>query len=228
MRRRLTFAVELDHQDYRTDIWPHYVDAIDFHVKIIEYTCIIFLSIVQSFGVCNMWYESMHFLKFRTVRSISGIMDPILFNIALLTMVGVTLNLYAIELSDSFSVEAATAIFDLLMILMGCFAYFVAAEHVTSALLEIDAIFHNSPWYRLTAKQLKLLVVPMQQSQRVVRFSGLGFVDLSLAAYSSVRIKSKLGKSSAFRQHFCIQCLFPPEIQIIRTAWSYFLIIRQV
>lgn len=91
----------------------------------------------------------------------------------------------------------------------------------TTDLLEIGDIFYNSAWYRLPIKEQRLLALPIQRSQREFRLSGLGFLDCSLAVYSSV----KLLFSIKFPSLYFIEKI-SINLHIIQTASSYFLILR--
>lgn len=53
-------------------------------------------------------------------------------------------------------------------------------------LFEVGDIFYNSLWYKLPSQEQKLLILPIQRSQKLFRLNGFGIVDCSLEVFSSV------------------------------------------
>lgn len=113
-------------------------------------------------------------------------MEIILFNKAVMCIIAIALNLYAVELNDTLSLEAIIAIFDLYLILSLALVYFYFAEQITSDLLDIGDMFYNSPWYHLPIRQQKLLTLPIQRAARELRFKCLNIFDCSLAVFAAV------------------------------------------
>lgn len=128
-------------------------------------------------------------------------MQVILFIITMTCTINIAFNLFVLELNESFSFEMADASINMLVMLSLTFAYFYFSERVTVDLLRIDESFYNSAWYRLlTAKQQRRLVLPIQRAQRAFRLTCWGLIDCSL----------------------------PVFLQIIKTAASYFIMIRRL
>lgn len=113
-------------------------------------------------------------------------MKIILFYITLDCTVVIALNLYVFELIDTIDLQIMAALIDLLNMVFMTFSYFYLSERITADLLEIGDIFYDSLWYRLPAKQQRLLVLPIERAQRVFRLNGLGLFDCSLATFLTV------------------------------------------
>lgn len=99
----------------------------------------------------------------------------------------IVFNLFVIELSSTITLEIYCALGDLFTGLALTFVYFYLSEWITSDLLEIGDYFYNSAWYRLPAKQQKLLVLPIRRAQREFRLKGFGLFDCSLEVFGMVR-----------------------------------------
>ena len=102
-------------------------------------------------------------------------------------MADLTLNLYILELRPGLSLDAITAALVMVLATGLAFAYFYLSEMITTDLSRIGDSFYDSPWHRvLSTRQQKMLVLPIQQSQRAYRLKGLGLFDGSLAVFSAV------------------------------------------
>lgn len=128
-------------------------------------------------------------------------MEVILFIITMTCTINIAFNMFVLELTDTFNFEMADASINMLVVLCLTFAYFYFSERVTADLLRVDEIFYNSAWYRLLpAGQQRRLMLPIQMAQEAIRLTCWGLVDCSLAVF----------------------------LQIIRTAASYFIMIRRL
>lgn len=101
--------------------------------------------------------------------------------------VTITFNAFVIELNDTLSQETYVAFLDMYLILGLVFAYYYLSERITADLFKIADIFYNSAWYRLKAKQQRLLVLPIQRAREEVRLTGLGIFECSLPVFATVR-----------------------------------------
>lgn len=115
-------------------------------------------------------------------------MGLILFSLTLTCTIAIAFNLYVFELNKTITMELFIALVDLSAELEITFAYFYISERITTDLLKIDQIFYDSPWYRLSTKQQKFLVLPIQRAQRTVRLSSLGLIECSLPVFALVNI----------------------------------------
>lgn len=113
-------------------------------------------------------------------------MEVVLFILNLACTLVIAFNLFVVEISDAFTLEAMVALVDLIVILGEMFVFSYLSEWITTDLLDIGDIFYNSPWYRLPIKQQKLLVLPIQRTGRELRLTGLGLFDCSLMRFSAV------------------------------------------
>lgn len=148
-------------------------------------------------------------------------MKAVLFNLTFACVIVIASNLLVVELNESINVEMMVAFVNLIVITVMTFAHFYLAEKITSDLLSIGDLFYNSAWYRLPIKQQKLLVLPIQRAQRELRLKCLGLFNCSMPVFSSVQLISQL---IVKLQELCD---FFYHLQIIRTAGSYYVIIRR-
>lgn len=119
--------------------------------------------------------------------SLCELMELILFNTIFVCVVVIACNLYVIDSNNTLSYEIIVALIDASSLVGLSFLYFYFSERITTNLSEIDYVFYQSEWYRLTPKQQVRLVVPMQRAQREFRLNGLGVFDCSLPVFLSVR-----------------------------------------
>lgn len=151
-------------------------------------------------------------------------MQVTLFNLTFTCVICVAFNLFVFELIESLNVEVMVAFIDIGFVIGLTFALFYIAEWITSDLLSVGDHFYNSDWFQLPVRQQQLLVLPIQRAQRELRFKGLGLFDCSLPVFTSVKsifiAYRLLSIIHAFYVFFCY-------LQIIRTAGSYYLIIRR-
>lgn len=101
-------------------------------------------------------------------------------------IIGIAFNAFVIEISETFTLETFVAVADLCIVIGVTFAHFYLSEQVTSDLLAIADIFYNSTWYRLPARQQKLVVLPIQRADRDLRLNGLGMFECSLSVFATV------------------------------------------
>lgn len=166
---------------------------------------------------------------FSVAKSLSSMMDIILFFITLTCTVVIAFNLYVLEICDSIDLEILVALMDVWFIVAMTFGYFYLSEWITADLLAVGDTFYDSPWYWLPAKQQRILTLPIQRAQRAFRLKGLGLFDCSLVFFLTVdaiemsefRI-GNFGYTGIVNR--CLNVLF----QILRTAASYFIMIRNM
>lgn len=141
------------------------------------------------------------------------------------TTICIAFDLFAVELSDTLSLETVTAVTNLCVVLAIAFAYCYLSDWITADLLEIGNVFYSSPWYRLlSVKQQQLLVLPIQRANRLVRLRSLGLIDCSGAVFLSVN--KWLTKSIHPSEQSIFNTILIYILQIIQRAASYFLMIR--
>lgn len=113
-------------------------------------------------------------------------LSAILFNITVTCTVTITFNLFVVELNETLSLATYIALLDLYLVLGLTFAYFYLSERISIDLMAIGDVFYDSAWYRFTAKQQKLLWLPIQRAQENVRLTGLGLFECSLPVFAAV------------------------------------------
>lgn len=156
-------------------------------------------------------------------------MDVTLFSITLTCTICIAFNMFVVELNDSLNIEMMVAFADFAAVIAITAVYFFHSEWITADLLEISDNFYNSPWYRLPVKQQKYLMLPIQRADRIYRMKSLGLFDCSLPVFVSVHFYCSILMLFILENYtFCIVSLphFLIILQIIRSAASYFIIIR--
>lgn len=78
----------------------------------------------------------------------------------------------------------------LLCSLIPTFLYCYFADGVTVNLFEIGDIFYKSMWYKLPNQKQRLLILPIQRSQRIFRLHGYKIVDCTLESFAAVGFHS--------------------------------------
>lgn len=155
-------------------------------------------------------------------------MEITIFGITLLCIIDVALILFGVELIGTLNLDAFIAVLVLFFATNWTCLFFCLSEWITMDLLKIGDHFYNSPWYFvLSAKERELLTLAIQQAQREIRLKGLGFFDGSLVIFSSVILVE-------IRIVFVAGMIFEGNydafwvLQILRTAASYFIILRRI
>lgn len=128
-----------------------------------------------------------HFLLIPShATAINGIMSEIIFVALLTSILIIALNLYALESNDLFSLQTGVGYALMMCLLPMIFAFCFLAERITTNLYEIGDIFYDASWYRLPAKQQRIVICPIQRAGQEFRFRSLGLVDCSLTTFLSV------------------------------------------
>lgn len=123
---------------------------------------------------------------FSVAESLRDSMAVILFNITFTCVIAIACNLFVLEMNGKINMEIIVALIDLGVVIGLTFAYFFLSEWITTDLFAIDEIFYNSPWFRLSTDQQKLLVLPIMRADREFRLTGLGIFECSLAVFATV------------------------------------------
>lgn len=118
--------------------------------------------------------------------------DVILFSVTFTCIAAITFNLLAVELNGSLNLEIIVSFGNLIRVGGITFLYFYLADWLTTDLLDIGDIFYESVWYQLPAQQQKLLGLPIQRAQRVMRLTGLGLFECSLPVFAGVIFTASL------------------------------------
>lgn len=113
-------------------------------------------------------------------------MDVPLFANLLTCATVIAFNLLLLEVSDHVDLSIAASLYDMGTVVAMTIIFCLLSELITAALLRIGDAFYESMWYRLPPRQQKLLGLPIQRSQRVFYFEGLGLIYSSL--YTFVRV----------------------------------------
>lgn len=123
-------------------------------------------------------------------------MQVILFSLTLDCIIVIAFNLYVLELTDAFGLQTIVALVDTSFTTLWAFAYYYLSEWITADLLDIGDTVYHSPWYRLPAKQQRLVMLPIERAQQEFRLTGLGLFNCSLAVFSSVLLQFSLSSSN--------------------------------
>lgn len=183
MKTQLSCSVFGSHEtSNRTKCWTIYVKEITVHIEILEYD----LLFLKSSQIQNKALPQLTIIFFSLADSLYHLMELISFTTILTCTLIIALNLFAIDLTDTISIEAMNAFLNLLLVLLLTFMYCYLSECLTSDLLEIGDIFYNSEWYQLDVKNQRVLTLPIGRAQRVFRLRGVGLFDCSLSVFSKV------------------------------------------
>lgn len=135
-------------------------------------------------------------------------MNIILFSITLDCSVVLACDLFVLQLTASIDLESIVAFIDVANTVLITFSYFYLSEWITNDLLEIGDHFYAAPWYRLAAKQQRLVMLPILRAEREFRLKGLGFFDSSLAVFSTVLLICAYAKGP------CFQTIWPLSVDV--------------
>lgn len=108
----------------------------------------------------------------------------------LCSAIELALYTFVIDGTAVMSPASNTAIIGAMTVLLPTFLFCKLSENMTDRLLKIGDVFYKCPWYRLSVRQQKLFLLPIQRGQMEYRISGLGIVECSLAIFTAVRIYS--------------------------------------
>lgn len=150
-------------------------------------------------------------------------MEPILFCMTFTCTLVTAFSLNVFVMDAANMLDKIFALTNFGAVLQLTFAYFLLSDWITSDLMAIDEFFYNSPWYRLPARQQRLLTLPMQRAHREIRLTGLGLVDCSLPVFAAVNSQPW----ENHRRKVRVIGFFFQLFQMIRSAASYFLMIRK-
>lgn len=124
---------------------------------------------------------------FGRIANITGdSMATVLFYQLVLSAVNIGFLLTVIEWMGAFNSIAFISILGILTISLPTFFYCKLSENVTTDLEAIEDAFRECMWYYLPMKQQKMFILPIIRSQREFRMMGLGMIECSLSAFSSV------------------------------------------
>lgn len=126
---------------------------------------------------------------YRLAQTIDSIMSTVLFFQLLFTATAIAICMFAIGSNTLFGISSITSMIALTTVAAPTFILCLLSENLTADLHGIGNNYYSCAWYRLTAKQQQLFVLPIQRSQKEFRMTGLGLVDCSLRVFSSVRLK---------------------------------------
>lgn len=113
-------------------------------------------------------------------------MGPVLFSQLLVCAVVAALNLFALQSSDFISYDTLISTYIMVIVIVVTFVYCHLSSQTTTYLLSVNDIIYDCDWFMLPMKQQKLIILPMQRSQRAFYFNGLGLVNCSSMTFLSV------------------------------------------
>lgn len=113
-------------------------------------------------------------------------MTEVIFYQLLFSAVELAMFMFVITETNEMSAANITATQGALSVLLPTFIFCTLSEHMTERMRAIADAFYGCPWYRLSAQQQLVFLLPVQRSQRAFRLNGLGIVDCSLAVFVTV------------------------------------------
>lgn len=218
-------------------------NEIQFHTEILEYESL------QSIILSNIYFcssSSTHSRYFHILCSLAKMvgdsLSEMIFYQLLFTAIELATFMFVVDETDVLSPASNVAIIAISTILVPTLLFCKLSENVTGCLEIVGDHFYGIPWYSLGPKQQKLFVLTIQRAQKQFRINGLGIVDCSLEIFALVSIccvhpAPWQGFFTFFyrkpiyllKQHiYPTQMLFFPPFQIIRSTFSYFLLLRSL
>lgn len=177
---------------------------------------------MHAFDFLHSFCGGFFSTTYRVAALISDVMSAALFVLLLMYAVTVAVTLIAVETDSLLDLTFFAAFGGFLHILAQMGVYCKLSENVTSDLDETGDAFYETHWYSLKIKFQKYYVLPIQQSHKEFRITGLGIVECSLRALTSV---SQTHLNYNILQIGIISSNFHHSLsQIIRSASSYFLL----
>lgn len=156
-------------------------------------------------------------------------MSPTLFFQLLSSALNTAVLLVVIDVNNLFRLSTLSSFDGLVCIFVTTLFYCNLSETITAKLLSIANIFYENDWYYLPVKQQKMVIIPIQRSQKEFRLKGLGLINCSLWIFASVSDchgSTFVGEISKLRRKF--SSLITLIEQILRTAGSYFILMQSL
>lgn len=122
---------------------------------------------------------------FSIAKCVGDILSVGIFFQLLVCAVSLAVYMYGVETTDQL-ISAVVPISTSIATIATTYIYCFLSEKVTHYLSIVGDYFYNCAWYRLTIKQQRLFISPIQRAQLKFRITGLGIVDCSLGVFSSV------------------------------------------
>lgn len=122
----------------------------------------------------------------RLADSVGESMSAALFCQLLFSAAELAMLFFVLNETNASSITNSVAIIAVSVVLMPSFVVCLLSEKVTGRLQAIGDGFCECAWYRLSAEQQQLFLLPIKRAQKECRLNGLGIVDCSLAVFASV------------------------------------------
>lgn len=172
-----------------------------------------------------MFTIPFHPFPYSLAKSLGDIVSVGLFCQLVICAICLAVYMLAFESNRVINVNFLVSIVGSTSIIASTYIYCYFSETVTSNLKDIGDIFYEFHWYRLPLEQQQLFILSIHRAQEKYRMTGLKLVECSLSTFSSV---DRFG---------CVfKCIFisingniignVSFTQIIRAAWSYFLVMH--
>lgn len=179
-------AIIQNEQEHTNLISMRLIEEIMFHCQIIEWGAKFTTSIgIHSTILCCFGIFSFFFFT-RLADSTKAFMSATIFYQLLMCATCNAVQLFMLESNNVLSFEGIVSIYLLLMHMSLTYACCYLSESVTANLTRVGDIFFDFPWYQLPIQQQKLIIMPIQRSNRPFYFDGFGLVDCSLQTFLSV------------------------------------------
>lgn len=147
------------------------------------------LSIFGQLSASSAVLVATHFLDLFASRLASIVgesLSEIIFYQMLFSAIELASYMFAMDETQGMSLTNVTAVIGALTVLLPTYLFCKLSENVTAKLWMTGNAFYECSWYRLSAKQQKLVLLPIQRSSQEFRMNGLGIVDCSLAIFTTV------------------------------------------
>lgn len=123
---------------------------------------------------------------FRLANLAQHVMSEVLFYQLLVCALIIALSMVSLQSNNLFSYDTIVSLYIVVWVSFVAFIYCHLSDSTTSTLLEIGDFFYGCDWFMLPVKYQKWSRWPIQCSQRIFHFNGLGLLNCSLRTFFSV------------------------------------------
>lgn len=132
--------------------------------------------------------STVHMCFYRLARSVGKSMSAVLFLQMLFSAVQLASFISTVDETKGMTGMNNVAIVRAATVLLPTYHFCNQSDIITGRLEMVGDAFFECSWYRLSTRQQRLFLLPVQRAQKEFRMNGLGIVDSSLLIFSAVNI----------------------------------------
>lgn len=125
-------------------------------------------------------------LTIRLTSTLGELMSPALFYQLLIVAMISSVLLLVVDVNNLFTMNSIFSMEGTLTTMAMTFLYCNQSEILTNVLVSVGYCFYERNWYQMPVKLQRLILFPIQRSQKKFHFMGLGIIDCSLRVFISV------------------------------------------